>query len=67
MKKLQRTTRLSGSAELTVEASPKTTWLIAALLALLGVQPSSALVVYRIGGESLPPPAEVTPVPSFAS
>ena len=50
MKKLQRTTRLS---------SPKTTWLIAALLALLGVQPSSALVVYRIGGESLPPPAEV--------
>jgi len=35
------------------------TWLIAALLALLGVQPSAALVVYRIGGESLPPPAEV--------
>ena len=50
MKKLQRTTRLS---------SPKTTWLIAALLTLLGVQPSVALVVYRIGGESLPPPAEV--------
>ena len=50
MKKLQRTTRLR---------SPKTTWLIAALLALLGVQPSAALVVYRIGGESLPPPAEV--------
>ena len=37
----------------------RTTWLIAALLALLGVQPSAALVVYRIGGESLPPPAEV--------
>ena len=50
MKKLQRTTRLS---------SPKTTWLIAALLALLGVQPSAALIVYRIGGESLPPPVEV--------
>ena len=50
MKKLQRTTRLS---------SPKTTWLITALLTLLGFQPSAALVVYRIGGESLPPPAEV--------
>ena len=33
--------------------------LIAVLLALLGGQPSAALVVYRIGGESLPPPAEV--------
>ena len=37
----------------------RTTWLIAVLLALLGVQPSAALVVYRIGGEGLPPPAEV--------
>lgn len=37
----------------------RTTRLIAALLALLGSQPSAALVVYRIGGESLPPPAEV--------
>ena len=37
----------------------RTTRLIAALLALLSVQPSAALVVYRIGGESLPPPAEV--------
>ena len=37
----------------------RTTRLIAALLALLGGQPSAALVVYRIGGESLPPPAEV--------
>ena len=37
----------------------RTTRLIAALLALLGVQPSAALVVYRIGGEGLSPPAEV--------
>lgn len=37
----------------------RTTRLIAALLALLGGQPSAALVVYRIGGASLPPPAEV--------
>ena len=37
----------------------RTTRLIAALLALFGSQPSTALVVYRIGGESLPPPAEV--------
>ena len=37
----------------------RTTRLIAVLLALVGGQPSAALVVYRIGGESLPPPAEV--------
>ena len=37
----------------------RTTWFIAVLLILVGVQPSAALVVYRIGGESLPPPAEV--------
>jgi hypothetical protein len=42
-----------------VKKLQRTTWLIAALLALLGVQPSAALVVYRIGGEGLPPPAEV--------
>lgn len=42
-----------------VKKLQRTTWLIAVLLALLGVQPSAALIVYRIGGESLPPPAEV--------
>lgn len=42
-----------------MKKSQRTTWLIASLLALLGSQPSAALVVYRIGGESLPPPVEV--------